>query len=182
MWHCPLLQSAAIMAFEGSAAEGSDASGALSDSTGVSPGHLHGGSAGVVTSGRPLGNPGHQRSLGPSGGSSLSREAGPVVASVAGAGPAAAAAAAAASPPYLQHVASGASHSSFGAGSGGGCAAGGGAVGWNVAAPGLATAPSLAARSEGGSSDTAVVYTGDLHECLLCGLKSCFPTGPATIR
>lgn len=159
------------MAYEASAAEGSEASGALSDSTGVSPGGFHGTGGGAVTSGRPFtgGAPGRQRSMGAgcaTGGSSPGREAGASAAA------------------FLQPMPSGAS---FGSSYGSAYADVGGAAGaaaWtapNAQLP-LLAAPSLAARSDGGSSDTAAVYTGDLNECLLCGLRSCFPTGPATIR
>lgn len=162
------------MAYEASAAEGSDASGALSDSTGVSPGQLHAGGGGGVTSGRPLfaSVSGRQRSVGgySTSGSSLSREAG------AAAFPAAATRLhlpALADAAHLQHTPSGAS---FGSSLGSALLDAGGPPG------ALAGAPSLAPCSDTGSADPANVYMGELHECLLCRQHTCFPTGPATIR
>lgn len=165
------------MAYEASAAEGSDASGALSDSTGVSPGQIAVGSGAAVTSGRPFlaGASGRQRSVGghSASGSSLGREAGvAVLPSAAAAGLHASTLADAA---HSQHTPSGVSFAS----SYGSSLLDGGA---HPAVAALMGAPSLAARSDSGSADPAAVYTGELHECLLCRQHTCFPTGPATIR
>jgi hypothetical protein len=163
------------MAYEASAAEGSDASGALSDSTGVSPGQLPAGSGSAAPSGRPFlaGAAGRQRSVGgySTSGSSLSREAG--VAGLPSAAAAGLRVSALAEAAHLQHTPSGVS---FGSSLGSALLDAGGHPG------ALMGAPSLAARSDTGSADPANVYMGELHECLLCRQHTCFPTGPATIR
>ncbi len=152
---------AAIMAYKASAGEASEASGALSNSTGASPSHALGGGAAAVTSGHP-GAPAWHGALVGGGG------AGDVL-----------------------HGAS--SGGSGGYVSGGGYASGGHGSQWTAAGSSrggdgggdlgpLSAAPSLVAPSDGGSCDTAIAYVGELHECLLCGLHTCFPSGPATIE